>query len=78
VKTKRRKVKPPKRNNWREVIRQFYPEGDVASGIIRDLRKYVAAVKGGADPIEAMHGHICRPGCWHDRMKKAAGEKPSA
>lgn len=78
MKTKRHKVKPPKRKSWREVIRQFYPDGDVAGGIIRDLKRYVNAVKGGADPIEAMHGHICGPHCWHEQMKKAMGQKPPA
>jgi hypothetical protein len=78
MKTKRHKVKPPKRKNWREVIRQFYPEGDVAKGIIRDLKRYVNAVNAGADPIEAMHGHICGPDCWHEQMKKTMGQKPPA
>lgn len=42
-----------------------------------DPIKYLAALKdwkklvdNGADPIEAMHGHKCGPGCWHSMGKK--------
>lgn len=35
----------------------------------RELRKafreYDRKVAAGADPIEALHGHVCGPGCWH-------------
>jgi len=36
---------------------------------LREWNKNVAA---GADPIEALHGHICGPNCWHQRMAKAS------
>jgi hypothetical protein len=30
-----------------------------------ELNRISRAVQKGADPIEAMHGHICGPKCWH-------------
>lgn len=39
------------------------------------LKTYLKAVKNGADPIEALHGHVCGPTCWHEQFKKAF-EKP--
>jgi glycerol dehydrogenase-like iron-containing ADH family enzyme len=45
--------------------------------IFHALSKWLDAVKCGADPIEAMHGHYCQPGCMHwefltDEEKKKA------
>lgn len=37
-------------------------------GVIADLRRYARDVEGGADPIEALHGHICGPDCWHQQL----------
>lgn len=34
------------------------------------LQEYNRAVAAGADPIEALHGHICSPNCWHARDGK--------
>jgi len=30
-----------------------------------ELREYFDNVRAGADPIEAMSGHLCGPKCWH-------------
>ena len=30
-----------------------------------EIRTYVKNVADGADPIEALHGHVCGRGCWH-------------
>jgi hypothetical protein len=35
------------------------------------MREYNKNVAAGADPIEALHGHICGPNCWHQRLAKA-------
>jgi hypothetical protein len=29
------------------------------------LAEWYELVSHGADPIEAMHGHLCGPRCWH-------------
>ncbi len=34
------------------------------------MREYNKNVAAGADPIEALHGHICGPNCWHQRVAK--------
>ncbi len=34
-------------------------------GLLKALRSYLSAVDAGADPIEALSGHLCGPGCWH-------------
>lgn len=33
--------------------------------LLDELKKYANAVSQGADPIEALHGHLCGPTCWH-------------
>jgi chromosome condensin MukBEF MukE localization factor len=33
--------------------------------IVEDVRTYARNVEAGADPIEALHGHLCGPGCTH-------------
>jgi len=33
------------------------------------LREYNKNVAAGADPIEALHGHICGPNCWHQWLR---------
>lgn len=35
--------------------------------VLEELRGF----KHGADPIEAMHGHVCGPDCWHQQMMSA-------
>lgn len=37
-------------------------------GFFEDVAKWVENCKHGADPLEAMHGHLCGPGCWHWEM----------
>jgi hypothetical protein len=34
-------------------------------GALRKVREYLEDVSAGEDMIEAMHGHLCSPGCWH-------------
>ena len=47
---------------------------------LRDILAAVAtwfeSVHRGADPIEAMHGHVCGPGCWHQMFNREIGVKP--
>jgi hypothetical protein len=38
------------------------------------LREYNKSVAAGADPIEALHGHICGPNCWHQRLSKVSDD----
>jgi len=33
--------------------------------LLKDLVEYYENVKAGADPIEALHGHLCGPKCLH-------------
>ena len=36
---------------------------------LHELARFLHAVtKANADPVEAMHGHYCGPGCWHYAM----------
>jgi len=32
---------------------------------LEDLKQWWSAVTHGADPIEALSGHLCGPDCWH-------------
>jgi hypothetical protein len=46
---------------------------EIVKGLVRAIRsgelaRFARDVEAGADPIEAMHGHVCGPGCWH-KMK---------
>jgi hypothetical protein len=34
-------------------------------GALGKVREYLADVSAGEDAIEAMHGHLCSPSCWH-------------
>jgi len=29
------------------------------------VKEYVEQLGDGADPVEALSGHLCGPGCWH-------------
>jgi hypothetical protein len=55
-KYKRVKVEPPKH-------RKAPPLAEVARAFIG----WAKLVEGGADPIEAFHGHVCSPSCWHQQ-----------
>jgi hypothetical protein len=66
----RNRVKPTKKKDWKQVLMDFFEDPKVARGHIEALKRYGAAVKAGADPIEAAHNHICGQGCWHDQLKK--------
>ena len=52
-------------------------------GVAQEFFRYFRDVAEGADPIEAMHGHICSDDCWHNQLKKVqsrarpAGSKAS-
>lgn len=39
-----------------------------AKEFFKALRDWWKLVKAGADPIEAMHGHVCSPSCWHNQF----------
>lgn len=36
---------------------------------LRDNRYWYAVRVAKADPIEALHGHYCGPGCWHYALR---------
>jgi hypothetical protein len=40
------------------------------AGVVREFVRYFRDIEAGADPIEAMHGHICDANCWHNQLKK--------
>jgi hypothetical protein len=48
---KKASKKPPRRYTLGEVF--------------QEIGRYVKDVSEGADPIEALHGHVCGRGCWH-------------
>lgn len=62
-------MNPRMKKVWQYVKEQKV--GDV----VDQLRDYLDNVRDGADPIEAMSGHLCGPDCWHwdhiDEERKA-------
>lgn len=55
----KRKVKPDDR--WR--VQALWEK--VRHMTVGEIVVYADAVKAGADPIEAMNGHLCGPKCLH-------------
>lgn len=47
---------------WRKVLDQVLADPQAA---LDEVKRYVRDVRGGADPIEALHGHVCSAECWH-------------
>jgi hypothetical protein len=47
---------------WRKVLDQVLADPQAA---LDGVRRYVRDVRGGADAIEALHGHVCSAECWH-------------
>ncbi len=49
--------------SWREAWDSIKDEkvGD----LLGKFKEYAENVRDGADPIEAMSGHLCGPRCWH-------------
>lgn len=47
---------------WRKLIDTILADPQAA---LDGVRKYVRDVRSGADPIEALHGHVCSAECWH-------------
>jgi len=45
------------------LLKLLTPEG------IAEVKRYVRDVEAGADPIEALHGHVCGPDCWHGQNR---------
>lgn len=39
--------------------------------LVDAFAEYARLVRDGADPIEALHGHVCGPDCWHEQMRAA-------
>lgn len=44
-------------------------------GALQKVKQYLDDVSAGEDAIEAMHGHLCNPGCWHYVMGNDATKK---
>lgn len=68
-----------KRGPLRKRIREFVESGG-ARALFEEFRRWGAEIAHGADPIEALHGHLCGPKCWHwgamteeekERLRKA-------
>jgi hypothetical protein len=58
-------VKRSARPAWKVLLGKIW-DAAVTGDLRRDLTKYAYAVEvAKADPIEAMHGHYCGPGCFH-------------
>lgn len=57
---KKRIPRDPRIQQIWEVLRE-QKLGD----IVDRFKEYADNVRDGADPIEAMHGHLCGPKCWH-------------
>jgi hypothetical protein len=47
---------------WRKLLDTILADPQKA---MDDVKRYVSDVRGGADPIEALHGHVCSAECWH-------------
>ena len=70
------------KKSFSDFMRQAWDYAKEA-GVGEKLREYAYAVEvAKADPIEAMHGHYCGPGCMHvdflnaderERLKKRNG-----
>lgn len=45
---------------------------------VEGARKYVRDVAAGADPIEALHGHVCDERCWHYQALEGLNGKAAA
>ena len=56
---------------WRKVLDQFLAD---PKGVIEEVKRYVRDVEAGADPIEALHGHICSPECWHQQLRTVSNK----
>lgn len=50
---------------WRKLLDTVLADPQKA---LDDVRRYVRDVEAGVDPIEALHGHICSPECWHNAL----------
>jgi hypothetical protein len=56
------------RSAWRKLLDTFVAD---PQGSIEELKRYVRDVRAGADPIEALHGHVCSASCWHSHGRSA-------
>ena len=54
------------RTNVLGLLQELLGDGKTAEA----FRQYKKRVDEGADPIEAMHGHVCGPNCWHNMDRK--------
>ena len=55
-------MKRDNRPSWRILLDMFE---DDPWATIEGIKQYVRDVRGGASPIEALHGHVCSAECWH-------------
>jgi hypothetical protein len=59
------------RSDWRKLFDRVLADPAAA---IAEVKRYARDVAAGADPIEAIHGHVCSKDCWHEQMKVAFGK----
>ena len=59
---------------WREAW--DYIKDQRIGDLVGKAEQYAKNVEAGADPIEALHGHLCGPDCMHwETMSEAQKEK---
>jgi hypothetical protein len=59
---KRNRASSRKSADWRSLT---------VGELVDAFSEYARLVRDGADPIEAMHSHLCGPNCWHEQMKSS-------
>jgi hypothetical protein len=63
--------------DWKKEARDFWDriKDEKVGDLAMQARLYAEVVAAGADPIEALHGHLCGPKCWHwDSMTRERRE----
>lgn len=59
---------------WSEWLSVFKNPQTLGAAVKRAV-DFLGDVKTGVDPIEAMHGHVCSPTCWHSVLGQAWDRK---
>ena len=53
--------------DWKKEARDLWErvKDEKVGDVVSKARLYAEVVAAGADPIEALHGHLCGPTCMH-------------